>query len=58
MLTTVTPNIITKRREAKPITITAIAHCGSKTSSSAYPTVGYACFGNTISHNKKVIQVY
>lgn len=40
ILTTVTPKIITKRSEASPITITAIAHCGSKTLSSAYPTVG------------------
>lgn len=33
--TTVTPNMITNNKEANPITITAIAHCGKKTFSSA-----------------------
>lgn len=35
MLTTVTPKIITNKREANPITITAMAHWGNNTSFSA-----------------------
>lgn len=52
ILTTVTPKMMTKSKEASPITITAIAHWGSKTLSSAKPTVGCICFGNTEVENK------
>lgn len=39
--------MITKSSEANPITITAMAHWGSRTLSSAKPTVGCMCLGNT-----------
>jgi hypothetical protein len=39
--------MMTNNRDANPITIPAIAHCGRNTSSSAYPTVGTTCFDNT-----------
>jgi hypothetical protein len=39
--------MMTNNRDANPITIPAIAHCGTNTSSSAYPTVGTTCFDNT-----------
>lgn len=46
-LTTVTPNITTKRSDAMAITITAIPHCGSNASSSGSTIVGSSRFGNT-----------
>lgn len=47
--------MITNNNEANPITITAIAHWGSNTSSSAKPTVGTTCFGRTVNRNVQYI---
>uniref|UniRef100_A0A8D8CFL1 (northern house mosquito) hypothetical protein n=1 Tax=Culex pipiens TaxID=7175 RepID=A0A8D8CFL1_CULPI len=47
-MSTVTPNRITNRSDANPITITAMAHCGRKRSSSSAVTVGRICFGMTV----------
>jgi hypothetical protein len=55
ILTTVTPKMMTNNRDANPITIPAIAHCGKNTSSSAYPTVGTTCFANTVTNNHRNI---
>jgi hypothetical protein len=55
LLTTVTPKMMTNNRDANPITIPAIAHCGKNTSSSAYPTVGTTCFASTATERYKPI---
>jgi hypothetical protein len=55
LLTTVTPKMMTNNRDANPITIPAIAHCGKNTSSSAYPTVGTTCFVSTATERYKNI---
>lgn len=47
-LTTVTPNMMTNRSDANPITIPAIAHWGRRTSSSGYIAVATVCFGSTV----------
>lgn len=49
VLTTVTPNITTKRSEAIAITITAIPHCGNNDSSSGATIVGSPRLGSTTS---------
>jgi hypothetical protein len=55
LLTTVTPKMMINNRDANPITIPAIAHCGKNTSSSAYPTVGTTCFANTATETDRHI---
>lgn len=54
--TTVIPNIKTKSNEARPITMTATAHCGNHASSvpvvAVTPLVG---LGNTIVQKKHVV---
>lgn len=47
LLTTVTPNITTNRREAKAMTITAMPHCGRNDSSSGVTGVGASRLGKT-----------